>query len=73
MVSEFNLFGQYIKCCIIEDMIQDIKDTKLNKTKVYEILATLQEVGMQNEYKQLIYEIKEQLKNLGKRGKKDEN
>ncbi len=54
--SELDLFGQYIKCCILEDIIEDIKKTRLNSAKLNEIAIILQAMGMKNEYKQLIGE-----------------
>jgi len=57
ILSELDLFGKYIKCCIVEGMIEDIKSKRLDSAKLNEISIILRAMGMQNEYRELIGDI----------------
>lgn len=55
--NECKELGLYIKSLILEDIIEDLKATRLNPSKIGEIIIILQGLGMSIEARQLQKEV----------------
>jgi len=45
-MPEIETLGQYIKCCVVESMIDDLRNNSLNKEKAIEIAAMMEAMGL---------------------------
>ncbi len=46
VMPEIKMLGQYIKCCIVESMIDDLRSNSLSKEKVMKVAATMEAMGL---------------------------